>query len=186
MNSGKTYAVTEIIKHLVRSGLRVAAAKLAGVACLRDTLNMQDHGAIETRSFLDSGLPSTVGLADLAPISKGLIGKLAESEPDCIVIELGDGILGGYGVDTIFNDEELMQATAALVFCANDFVGAWGGRELLNGKGIKIDVVSGPVTDSRMGADYVRDELGLSAANALNDGEQLAELVKEKLNKWSK
>src|SRR3984893_16604146 len=84
MNSGKTYAATEIIKHLTRAGQRVAAAKLAGVACLRDTLNMQDHVAIKTMSFLDCGLPSTVGLADLAPMAKGVISKLAESGPDCI------------------------------------------------------------------------------------------------------
>ena len=40
MNSGKTYAATEIIQLGTRAGLRVAAAKLSGVACLRDTLNM--------------------------------------------------------------------------------------------------------------------------------------------------
>ncbi len=185
MNSGKTYAATEIIKHLARAGLRVAAAKLAGVACLRDTLNMQDHGAVKTLSFLDCGLPSTVKLGDLAPISKGVIRELDSVEPDCVVIELGDGILGGYGVESIFNDAELMESTAALVFCAGDFVGAWGGRELLAGHGVKIDVVSGPVTDSEMGADYIRTELGLAAANAVNHGEDLANLIKEKLAKWS-
>lgn len=185
MNSGKTYAVTEIIKHLARAGMRVGAAKLAGVACLRDTLNMQDHGAVKTLSFLDCGLPSTVGLTDLAPIAKGVIGKLAEEKPDCIVIELGDGLLGGYGVETIFKDQELMRATAALVFCASDFVGAWGGRELLAARDVKIDVVSGPVTDSQMGADYVRTELGIPAANAVNHGEQLANLVKENLKQWA-
>ncbi|HLG15581.1 MAG TPA: hypothetical protein VJH03_13935 [Blastocatellia bacterium] len=185
MNSGKTYAATGIIKHLSRAGLRVAAAKLSGVACLRDTLHMEDHGAIKTLSFLDCGLPSTVGVTDLAPMAKGVITKLAEEEPDCVVIELGDGILGGYSVDTVFADEELMSATAALVFCANDFVGAWGGRELLASRGVKIDVVSGPVTDSHMGGDYVRDELGLAAANALNEGELLAALVKERLERWT-
>lgn len=185
MNSGKTYAVTEIIKHLARAGMRVAAAKLAGVACLRDTLNMQDHGATRTLSFLDCGLPSTVGLSDLAPFAKGVIGKLAEDRPDCIVIELGDGLLGGYGVETIFNDQELMSATAALVFCASDFVGAWGGRELLAARNVKIDAVSGPVTDSQMGADYVRTELNIPAANAVNHGEQLANLIKENLKRWS-
>ena len=183
MNSGKTYAATEIIKHLARAGMRVAAAKLAGVACLRDTLNMQDHGAMKTLSFLDCGLPSTVGLRDLAPIAKGVIGKLSEDRPDCIVIELGDGLLGGYGVETIFNDEELMRATAALVFCASDFVGAWGGRELLAARNVKIDVMSGPVTDSQMGADYVRTELKIPAANAVNHGEQLANLIKENLRR---
>lgn len=181
MNSGKTYAATEIIKHLTRAGQRVAAAKLAGVACLRDTLNMQDHGAIKTMSFLDCGLPSTVGLDDLAPVAKGIISRLAESEPDCIVIELGDGLLGGYGVDTIFSDSELMKATAALVFCANDFVGAWGGRELLASRGVQIDVVSGPVSDSQMGIDYVKRELGLDAANAVNGGEQLGSLIRAKV-----
>src|SRR5256714_1206254 len=89
MNSGKTYAVTEIIKHLTRAGLRVAAAKLSGVACLRDTLNMQDHGAVKTLSFLDFGLPSTVGVNDLAPAAKGVVEELATVEPDCALIELG-------------------------------------------------------------------------------------------------
>ena len=185
MNSGKTYAATEIIKHLTREGRRVAAAKLAGVACLRDTLNMEDHGAIKTMSFLDCGFASTVGVADLAPIAKGVISKLAEIEPDCIVIELGDGILGGYGVETIFKDKELMDATAALVFCAGDFVGAWGGRELLAKLGVRIDVISGPVADSQMGTAYVNRELGLDAANAVNGAEHLADLIRAKLSDWA-
>jgi hypothetical protein len=100
------------------------------------------------------------------------------------VIELGDGILGGYAVETIFNDAELMRATAALVFCASDFVGAWGGRELLRAHNVKIDVMSGPVTDSQMGADYVREHLGIPAANAVNHGEQLGSLVKERVAQW--
>src|SRR4030095_14061330 len=36
MNSGKTYAATELIKQATRAGLRVAAAKLSRIACLRD------------------------------------------------------------------------------------------------------------------------------------------------------
>src|SRR4030095_32399 len=43
MNSGKTYAATELIKQATRAGLKVAAAKLSGIACLRDTMNMADH-----------------------------------------------------------------------------------------------------------------------------------------------
>jgi len=110
-----------------------------------------------------------------------VISKLAEDQPDCIVIELGDGLLGGYGVETIFNDQELMRATASLVFCASDFVGAWGGRELLAAHNVKIDVMSGPVTDSQMGADYVQAQFNIPAANAVNHGERLANLVKENL-----
>ncbi len=69
MNSGKTVAATEIIKQAGNSGLRVAGAKLSGIACLRDTLHMQDNGAYVTASFLDCGLPSTVDHADLAQVA---------------------------------------------------------------------------------------------------------------------
>jgi len=186
MNSGKTYAATEIIKQLVRAGLRIAAAKVSGVACLRDTLNMQDHGAQLTLSFLDCGLPSTVGLPALGPYAKGIVEQLSLVAPDAIVLELGDGILGGYSVDTIFEDRELMEHTAAIVFCAGDFVGAWGGRELLAGRGVRPDVISGPVTDSKMGVEFLESELGIPAANATGEGDRLAAIVKEKLDQWSK
>src|SRR3712207_7951050 len=71
---------------------------------------MADHGAVATASFLDCGLPSTVGLGDLAPVAKAIISKLNESAPDLVVIELGDGILGGYSVESVFDDEELRAA----------------------------------------------------------------------------
>ena len=177
MNSGKTYAATELIKQATRAGLKVAAAKLSGVACLRDTLNMADHGAALTASFLDCGLPSTVDVEDLAPMAKTIITRLNEVSPDLIVIELGDGILGGYSVDTVFADAELLEATAALVFCASDYVGAWGGIELLRQRGVEVDVISGSVTDSRMGSDYIMTQFNVPAANARREGEMLFDLV---------
>jgi hypothetical protein len=79
-------------------------------------MNMADHGAVATASFLDCGLPSTVDVGDLAPTAKAIIARLNEVNPDLIVIELGDGILGGYSVDTVFDDVELRDATAALFF----------------------------------------------------------------------
>jgi hypothetical protein len=182
MNSGKTYAATELIKQATRAGQKVAAAKLSGVACLRDTLNMADHGATATASFLDCGLPSTVDAGNLAPIAKAVIAKLNETAPDLIVIELGDGILGGYSVDSIFSDSELRAATAALVFCASDYVGAWGGLELMRRQGIEIDVIAGSVTDSQMGQDYIEKEFGVPAANAKRNGSLLFDLVKAKVD----
>ncbi|HSE21276.1 MAG TPA: hypothetical protein VLB68_06440 [Pyrinomonadaceae bacterium] len=182
MNSGKTYAATELIKQATRVGLRVAAAKLSGVACLRDTLNMADHGAIQTASFLDCGLASTVDVFDLAPTAKAIIAQLNAASPDLIVIEMGDGILGGYSVDTVFADRELREATAALVFCASDYVGAWGGIELLQRRGVEVDVVSGSVTDSRMGEEYIERQFSVPAANARRNGAELFRLVMQKVD----
>jgi hypothetical protein len=177
MNSGKTYAATELIKQATRAGLRVAAAKLSGIACLRDTLNMADHGAIAIASFLDCGLPSTVGVTNLASVAKAIITQLNESKPDLIVIELGDGLLGGYSVDSVLDDSELRAATAGFVFCASDYVGAWGGIQLLKQRGIGIDVIAGSVTDSQMGQDFIEKEFGVPAANARRNGERLFELI---------
>ena len=181
MNSGKTYAATEIIQQATRAGLRVAAAKLSGIACLRDTLNMQDHGAIATASFLDCGLPSTVGAENLAQVAKAIIARLNESAPDLIVIELGDGILGGYSVESVFEDRELCDAMTALIFCASDYVGAWGGIELFKRRGINIDLIAGSVTDSKMGEDYIQNEFGVPAANARRNGVKLFEVVRTKV-----
>jgi len=181
MNSGKTYAATEIIQLATRAGLRVTAAKLSGIACLRDTLNMADHGAIATASFLDCGLPSTVGVGDLAPVAKAIIARLNESAPDLIVIELGDGILGGYSVESIFEDAEFREATAALIFCASDYVGAWGGIELFRRRGITVDLIAGSVTDSKMGEEFIEREFGVPAGNARRNGMKLFDIIKSKV-----
>lgn len=179
MNSGKTVAVVEIIKQAVNSGLRVAAAKLTGVACLRDTLNMEDHGAFATASFLDCGLPSTVDCGDLAPMAKSILNYLSDLNPDLIVVELGDGILGGYGVDTILKDGDIREIVSSFIFCASDYVGVIGGVEILKQTGIEIDVIAGSVTDSQMGEDFVQERFGLNAGNARRDGKQFFRLVTE-------
>jgi hypothetical protein len=177
MNSGKTVAVTEIIKQATHAGLRVAAGKLSGIAALRDTFNMQDHGAIATASFLDCGLPSTVDAGDLAPMAKAVLNRLNETGPDLIIVELGDGIVGGYAVDSILQDPDIRRATSSFVFCASDYVGAIGGIEVLRRLGIEIDVIAGSVTDSQMGQDFVERELGINAGNARRDGSRLFQLV---------
>jgi len=87
MNSGKTRAAVEIIFHLTQRGYRVGATKLTGVACLRDTLNMIDHGAVEGLSFLDCGLPTTSDVPDLPAVAKGLLNSLATREVDVVVAE---------------------------------------------------------------------------------------------------
>jgi hypothetical protein len=177
MNSGKTVAATEIIKQATSAGMRVAGAKLSGIACLRDTLNMQDHGAFVIASFLDCGLPSTVDHDDLPGIAKAIFNHLESFQPDLIVAELGDGIVGGYSVDSVLRDYEIRKAISSFVFCASDYVGVIGGAAVLDGLGISIDVVAGGVTDSKMGEDFINAHFGLQAGNARRDGKRLFELA---------
>jgi hypothetical protein len=181
MNAGKTRAACEIIARLNQAGYRLGALKVSGVACLKDTLNMEDHGALDSLSFLDAGYPSTAGFDDLAPMAKGLINEMAQKPVDAIIIELGDGIIGGYGVASIYKDREIVRAIRAHVMCANDLVAAWGARECSRTLGRAIDVMSGPATDNEVGERYVEEELGIPAANARTRGGRLAEIVAGKV-----
>lgn len=174
MNVGKTAAATEIVRLLTKAGHKVGAAKVSGVACLKDLRKFEAAGAVRTLSFLDCGVPSTVD-ADVSTIAKTLVAHLADT--DVIVMELGDGILGYYHVDSVLEDKGFMANVDAVVYCAGDLVAAWGGKQILESKGIKITCVCGPATDSVAGTTYLEGMLGLPAANALTEPAKVMEIL---------
>ncbi len=183
MNSGKTFAACEIIRGLTQRGLRVGAAKLTGVSLRRDTLKMEDVGAVRALSFNDAGIVST-GRATALGVARGLVKALNEPEHgvgiDVIVVELGDGVMGEYGVEEILRAKDLMAHTAVHVLCANDPVGAWGAaRFFREDLGLAISVISGPQTDNAVGRNFVEESLGLPALNARTEGDALAAKVAE-------
>lgn len=182
MNAGKTTAACEVIRVLTQRGHRLAAAKLAGVATQRDILNMQDHGAVSALLFSDAGLPSTTHTDScIVPAAKGVLAALNASQPEAIVVEFGDGIMGHYGVDLLLKDHQLMSHVGAHILCANDLVAAWGGLLFLNQIGLHVDVVSGPATDNSAGVDYIRQHFGVEAANGRTEPVRLADIVEAKL-----
>ena len=177
MNAGKTFACGEIIRYLAKKGYRVGAAKLTGVSLLRDTMSMVDRGAVKGLSFTDAGVVSTTGAVSV-PVAKGLINALNKEELDCLVIELGDGIMGEYGVQEILYDKELMSAAAAHVMCANDPVSAWGAVELFTNRfKLKVDVLSGPATDNAVGKEFIEGQVGVKAINARIEQEILGQFI---------
>lgn len=179
MQSGKTSFLSKLIQGLTKGGIRVAAGKLTGVACLRDLFAMQDNGAVRIASFQDVGYPSTAGLAhaDLVSIAKAVISDLNTSDPEVILLELGDGLIGDYGVVDVLVDEEIRRVLRVHAFCANDLAGAWGGDRFCTDKGLNIDLYSGPVTDNLVGIEYVESHLNRPAVNAGKHPTRLAEIV---------
>ena len=177
MNSGKTLACTSLIQELARERLEVHAAKATGVSLRRDTLAMEDAGAGETRSFTDFGVVTTQR-ANAPALTRSMLSALAASEPDVIVLELGDGLMGDYGVDAILETEDLREAFTAVVLAANDPVGAWGGvRQLAERFGLETTVVTGPATDNVAGTDLIRERMGVAAFNARTRPTELAQHV---------
>jgi len=183
MDSGKTAAACAIISRLRHLGRHVAACKATGVSLRRDILAMEDAGAAETMIFSDLGVVTTT--AENGPaLTRALLSGLATHQPDVIVIELGDGLLGAYGVEAILSDEAIRATLTAVVLCANDPVAAWGGAKILREQyGIEPAVVTGPATDNAVGVDQIAMRMSLPAINALTGGAALGDRIAELLPK---
>ena len=181
MNCGKTAAACTLVRHLSHGGLTVDGLKATGVSLRRDVLAMEDAGARTTGLFTDFGVVSTTG-ANAPAVTRTLVTRLAAQKPDAIVAELGDGLLGAYGVAAILDDPEIRSAFTAVVLAANDPVAAWGGVRMLRERfGIEPVAVTGPATDNLAGTRIIEESVGVPAINARTDGERLAALVRERL-----
>jgi hypothetical protein len=177
MNAGKTAAAVALTRELAHRGLTIDGAKATGVSLRRDILALEDAGARTTAIFTDLGIVST-SAANSAAATRLLLTRLAAGRPDLILLELGDGLLGAYGVDAILADAELRGAFTASVFAANDPVAAWGGVELLRREyGLEPTAVTGPATDNKAGAELIERKVGVAAANARTSPERLTDLV---------
>jgi len=166
MHAGKTTAAAVITRYLRGRGLVVHAGKVTGVASIGDLLMFADNGANKTLSFLDCGLPSTCYRDDIAQVAWTLLSHLADESPDLIVLEMGDGLLGEYGVEAVLEDPHLSRAISGVVLAANDTVGAVAAAERLAAVGLDVRVVVGPATDSAVGATGLA-RVGLQSANVL-------------------
>jgi hypothetical protein len=183
MDSGKTAAACAIVGRLRHLGFNVAACKATGVSLRRDVLAMEDAGASDTMIFSDFGVVTTTASNGPA-LTRALLHGLAKKRPDAIVLELGDGLLGAYGVEAILEDEELRKALTIVVLCANDPVSAWGGTRILRHQfNIEPAVVSGPATDNDVGIQQIDERMSLPAINALANGVKLGDMIAGLLKK---
>ena len=188
MNAGKTLAASAAVRALKKSGMGVDAAKFTGVAARKDVLSMLDCGATKAMTFGDVGLPSTS--ADSAPHSaKQLLYALSHqgTNPDVIVVEMGDGLLGAYGVMEILKDPIIAQIPTLHVCCASDPVGSFGAMALFaNELKKRPDIFSGPVTDNHIGCQQIREQLHTKAFNAIIHTEEFGAAVVEGVKELQK
>ena len=177
MEAGKTAAACAIIARMRHRGLAVHAFKATGVSLRRDVLAMEDAGARKSMIFTDFGVGTTTAKVGPA-LTRTMLSEMSQGTPDVIVFELGDGLLGTYGVEAILSSADIRSAITALVLSANDPVAAWGGVKLLRERfGIEPATVTGPATDNQVGVDIIADQMGVSAFNAITSGAALGDRV---------
>lgn len=177
MEAGKTAAACAIVARMRHRGLIVDAFKATGVSLRRDILAMEDAGARRSMIFTDLGVVTTTPGTGPA-LTRAMLTEMASGKPDVIVFELGDGILGTYGVEAILMCEDIRSAITGLVLSANDPVAAWGGVKILRDKfGIEPCVVTGPATDNQVGVQIINEQMNVAACNAITDGAALGDRV---------
>jgi hypothetical protein len=175
MEAGKTAAACSIVSRMRHRGLTVDVFKATGVSLRRDILAMQDAGARNGLIFTDFGVVTTTGTTGPA-LTRTMLTELASKKPDIIVFELGDGLIGTYGVDAILECEDIRKALTSVVLSANDPVAAWGGVKLLRERfGIEPVAVTGPATDNSVGVDIIQQQLNVKAFNAITNGAALGD-----------
>ena len=182
MNVGKTTATVKLIQSIKnKTKLNLVAAKLSGIAAQKDILAMKKAGANQVLSFLDVGISSTINNHGLVvPAAKTIINKLTKKKPDLIVVELGDGIIGWYGVEKLLNDKEFSKAMSFNIMCAHDLVGAKGSYDMLKNLNLKINFFAGPVTNNTAGTDYIENILKIPSQDIRYDTNKLLQVLKKK------
>ena len=177
MEAGKTAAACAIVSRMRHRGLTIDVFKATGVSLRRDILAMEDAGARRAMIFTDLGIVTTTRSNGPA-LARTMLTELAAGKPDVIVFELGDGILGTYGVDAILECDDIRAALSGVLLSANDPVAAWGGVKLLRERfGIEPCAVTGPATDNQVGVEIITDQMHVPAFNALSSGAALADSV---------
>jgi hypothetical protein len=178
MEAGKTAAACAIVSRMRHRGMTVDVFKATGVSLRRDILAMEDAGARNSMIFTDLGIITTTRKVGPA-LTRTMLTELAAKKPDVIVYELGDGILGTYGVDAILDCEDIRKAqSTGIVLSANDPVAAWGGVKLLRER-FKVEpcVVTGPSTDNAVGVEIIEQQMKVPAFNAMTSGADLGDCV---------
>jgi hypothetical protein len=177
MEAGKTAAACSIVSRMRHRGLTVDVFKATGVSLRRDILAMEDSGARNSMIFTDLGVVTTTGVNGPA-LTRSMLTELAARKPDVIVFELGDGLIGTYGVAAILECEDIRKSLTSVVLSANDPVAAWGGVKLLRERfQIEPSVVTGPATDNSVGVEIIQEQMNVKAFNAISSGAGLGDCV---------
>ncbi len=176
MNSGKTTTAAYLIKGLVRSGLKVGAAKITGTGAGGDVWFMKDAGADPVLDFIDAGFASTykATLNQIKEIFDVLMSHLIRSGADVIVLELADGLYQDENSDmlhtlTHHNGTQttvIKQHVDGIIFAPHDAMGASAGVEELRRCGLSVLALSGAMTQSPLAVREAQEASGLPVINS--------------------
>ncbi|WP_299055914.1 hypothetical protein [uncultured Nocardioides sp.] len=153
MNSGKSTVLASLVNGLTRSGLVVSAGKATGTGAGNDANVFRDAGALRVLDFTDFGHASTyrLDLDEVTATWTALVDQLALDGPDVVVVEVADGLYQGETAQ-LLADPAYAGRVDAVVFAAQDALGAAAGVRRLRELDLPVVAASGVVTASPLAA----------------------------------
>jgi hypothetical protein len=170
--AGKTtagLAVLESLRHQGRSA--VLALKATGVASVREIMTYRDFGAVEAFDFVDFGLPSTcpANRTDMKEIFEHMLDTCLSALADAVIMECGSDMLGA-NVPVFLECFRRRRFQFKTILAAADPLGALGGKTVLAEMGLKVDLITGPCTDTPTALERTRTLCGVTALNMARSG----------------
>ncbi len=183
MDSGKTTMACKIGHNFSLSGKNVAGVKVTGVAFSQDLMKLKDAGVKSIYDFVDMGLPSTCnGNSDEVVDSALKLVTLANTHnPDCIMVEFGDAVLGEYHVADILQNDKFNSQITAVILAANDLAGIAGTIQILAKWGIKVDLITGPVANSKIGVNLINKYFQIPAESNQHEILKTLDILQHKI-----
>ena len=149
MNAGKTTTIAGLVKGMSRNGFSVAVGKVTGTGAGGDRWAYVDAGAAEVLDFTDFGYASTykVPRETLKALLPAMVSRLAQKQPDVIVLELADGL---YVSETseLVESGVFTEHVDDVVVAASDAMGADAGVRWLADRSITPVALAGRMTSS--------------------------------------
>lgn len=162
MNAGKTTTAAAMIRGLTQGGYTVGAAKVTGTGSGGDRWSMADAGARVVLDFTDAGYSSTFGLPPqrIEQLLGLLIGHVASSGVEAVVVELADGLLQD-DTSGLVQSETFRRLVDGVVFASNSAMGAKSGADWLTTRNLPLRAISGVLTSSPLATREAAKATGL-------------------------
>jgi hypothetical protein len=162
MNSGKSTALSCLVKGLSAAGMIVSAGKATGTGSGNDTGMFVDAGADRVLDFTDFGVPTTFQLdhSRIQAVFTGLVSALTDSTTDVILIEIADGVYQGE-TRRLLSDPVFQAVVDQVIFTASDALGATAGLQLLRAANIRVTAISGVLTSSPLAVQEASEAINV-------------------------
>lgn len=184
MDSGKTIMACKIAHYFTNQGKIVVAIKATGVSYLQDPYKLLDNGVYQVLDFTDMGLPSTCNgnTKQVIASTMNLINHAKSKNPDLILMEFGEGVIGEYHNIDILSHKPIRDQFSFVILAANDLTGILGAKEILKKKcRLEIDLVTGPIANSQLGVELIKKYFQIEAESNQHEISKTVELISKKI-----